>query len=350
MKMLTSSFAKEFLGVRYERALKSIMISAVIFFGVSGCGYKLDIAPFILYLFGVVFTASVMWQSLNSKDAEERFKNIVMMPFESSALIASYVGSLGVHTICTKTLPLMALLIALGKFEVAEIVTAAAAAVGGVLLSAAIYLIKGHASKPAGYVFYDLAVLAGKSSGVVKSRRHGLVWTYLFRYLMTHKNYLVKSLFLCGIAILFPYMASTMGEELPDKNMFLYMGFGIACVNTPLCVLISCDHDLDRSLHSMPGCGLKFFVPYAGFLFMSLCPAYACLLTSWHFLIGGIGIVHIIMAVCLAFLSAVMSAAMEYFFPILNWKTESDLMHNPRKYIVPAITLLLACLIGTLVM
>ena len=58
MKMLTSSFAKEFLGVRYERALKSIMISAVIFFGVSGCGYKLDIAPFILYLFGVVFTAS----------------------------------------------------------------------------------------------------------------------------------------------------------------------------------------------------------------------------------------------------------------------------------------------------
>jgi len=34
--------------------------------------------------------------------------------------------------------------------------------------------------------------------------------------------------------------------------------------------------------------------------------------------------------------------AMEWFFPLQNWKLESDLYHHPRKYIVPGIMILLA--------
>ena len=47
------------------------------------------------------------------------------------------------------------------------------------------------------------------------------------------------------------------------------------------------------------------------------------------------------------FRSAVGSVFMEWFCPVRGWKIESDLWHHPRKYIVPALMLLLAGVVGT---
>ena len=40
--------------------------------------------------------------------------------------------------------------------------------------------------------------------------------------------------------------------------------------------------------------------------------------------------------------SAMFSAALEWFFPLRDWRVETDLWHHPRKYLVPAIMMLVA--------
>ena len=52
-------------------------------------------------------------------------------------------------------------------------------------------------------------------------------------------------------------------------------------------------------------------------------------------------------AILLAVQSAILSVVLEWVRPIRNWKTESDLWHHPRKYLVPLVMLLLAAFVGT---
>ena len=61
------------------------------------------------------------------------------------------------------------------------------------------------------------------------------------------------------------------------------------------------------------------------------------------------GILCILMAAfCFALAGGAASVLMEWYFPIRNWKTESDLWHHPRKYVVPGILLMLAGAAGNL--
>ena len=65
-------------------------------------------------------------------------------------------------------------------------------------------------------------------------------------------------------------------------------------------------------------------------------------LCSWQIQNGGVIVSVIVGAVFFALQSAVLSVLLEWFYPIRNWKIESDLWHHPRKYIVPVVMLLLA--------
>ena len=152
---------------------------------------------------------------------------------------------------------------------------------------------------------------------------------------------------MCGVAVIIPFGVTSMAQNADFVKMIMYMGFGIVALNTPLCILISCDPDLDRGIRCLPGGAKSFFVPYGLFLFASICITYGIYLTSWQIKFGTVDAKLIILL--LAAISASLSIAMEFFFPIKNWKIESDLWHHPRKYVVPAIVLLLACVIGTFI-
>lgn len=69
-------------------------------------------------------------------------------------------------------------------------------------------------------------------------------------------------------------------------------------------------------------------------------------LISWQFWHGGVGCAEIIIAALFSLQSAVLSVLLEWLHPIHNWKTENDLWHHPRKYLVPLVMLLLAALAG----
>lgn len=65
-------------------------------------------------------------------------------------------------------------------------------------------------------------------------------------------------------------------------------------------------------------------------------------LCSWQIQNGGVTVLIIVRAVFFALQSAVLSVLLEWFYPVRNWKIESDLWHHPQKYIVPVVMLLLA--------
>lgn len=128
----------------------------------------------------------------------------------------------------------------------------------------------------------------------------------------------------------------------------LPIGFAILTLNTPMCILLSCDLSLEQAVRSMPGQMRRFIFPYALLLFVCNVITDAIFLISWNMQIGNISPIMIGVAVVFAFLSAMGSVSLEWFFPLRNWKIESDLWHHPRKYVVPGILMLFAGVVGVL--
>ncbi len=133
-----------------------------------------------------------------------------------------------------------------------------------------------------------------------------------------------------------------------ESLFVLPVGFAILSLNTPICILLSADPDFEQAVRTLPGQKNAFCLPYCLFIFMCNLIADALFLLSWQIQFGGISAPAAILALFFAFLSAVLSVLLEWFYPLRNWKTESDLWHHPRKYAVPLVMLLLAGITGTL--
>ena len=54
---------------------------------------------------------------------------------------------------------------------------------------------------------------------------------------------------------------------------------------------------------------------------------------------SNVTVLVILTAVYFALQSAALSVLLEWFYPVRDWKIESDLWHHPRKYAVPVIML-----------
>lgn len=138
-------------------------------------------------------------------------------------------------------------------------------------------------------------------------------------------------------AVALPYF---LGET--DDRSVVPVGFAMLSLNTPICILLSCDRDLEQAVRVLPGQKKAFCIPYCLFIFLCHMAAYALFLCSWQIRNGGVALPMTAAAVFFALQSAVLSVLLEWFCPIRNWKMESDLWHHPRKYVVPAAMLMLA--------
>ena len=163
------------------------------------------------------------------------------------------------------------------------------------------------------------------------------LWRYFFRYLSCHRNYLVNTAVMWCVAIVMPYFLRKMAglSVVP-------VGFAILSLNTPICILLSCDRDLEQAVRFLPGQKRRFCIPYCLFIFSCNMAADVIFLCSWQIQNGGVTVLMIAGAVFFALQSAVLSVLLEWFYPIRGWKIESDLWHHPRKYVVPVVMLLLA--------
>ena len=338
MKMSFDVTAKKLFGVRYERLTRTLFLDLVVFWGLHISGFQVEISPFILYLMTAAFSAGVMWQALSAEDSRTNMENMFMLPFDGRTLVFSYAAALGVYTLFTKTAGLLAVVWAVGHWSWAEIFGSILCALSAIVIVSCLYPLR--LGRTDAYAFYVRTASRGRT---VKSRRRYSVWRYLFRYLRDHKNYLVNTAAMWGVACVLPVLLGQL-----EARFVLPIGFAILSLNTPICILLSCDPALDQAVRFLPGQGSAFCVPYCLFIFGCNLAADIVFLCSWQIQLGGIGLLHALTAEAFALLSAIASVLLEWYCPIRGWKIESDLWHHPRKYVVPAFMLLLAGLVGML--
>ena len=336
MKMSFEATAKKLFGVRYERLIRALFLELVVFWGLHISGLQVEIAPSILYLMSGAFSAGVMWQALSAGDNRANMENMFMLPFEGRRLIFAYVAALGTYTLLTQTAGLLAVVWAVAPWSWAEILGSILCALAAIVIVSCLYPLR--LGRTDAYAFY---VRPASHRRTVKSHRRYSVWRYLFRYLMAHKNYLVNTAAMWGVACVLPVLLGQM-----EARFVLPIGFAILSLNTPICILLSCDPALERAVRFLPGQGRAFCVPYCLFMFGCSLAADMVFLSSWQIQIGGITLFHALTAASFALLSAVGSVLLEWYCPIRGWKIESDLWHHPRKYVVPAVLLLLAGLVS----
>ena len=372
MKMTGKAFAKKLFGARYERLPRTLLMDVIVFWGLYTAGFQVQIAASVRILMINAFTAGVMWQALTSKDNAVELKTMLMLPQQPKEFVFSYVAVLGGYTVLTKTGLLLAVLLAVSAWKPIEMIGMVISMLHAVLMAAAAYCLRKYwyagglwaaaimsailflGSRPwfgllplansfvaililwkaDGYVFYRNE---SEKSHVIKQRKRGSLWRYFFRYLSCHKNYLLNTAVMWCVALVLPYFFSEMAglSVIP-------VGFAILSLNTPICILLSCDRDLEQAVRFLPGQKRRFCIPYCLFIFSCNMAADAIFLCSWQIQNGGITVLVIAGAVFFALQSAVLSVLLEWFYPIRGWKIESDLWHHPRKYVVPVVMLLLA--------
>ncbi len=175
----------------------------------------------------------------------------------------------------------------------------------------------------------------------IKQRKQGLFWWYLFRYLRYHKNYVINTGVMFLVALVLPYFLEEMGEFV------VFVGFAILSLNTPIGILLSCDHDLEQAVRFLPRQKKAFCIPYCLFIFLCNIIVDIIFLCSWQIKNHSVTTFMMIAVIFFALQSAILSVLLEWFYPIRDWKIESDLWHHPRKYIVPVVMLLFAGLVMT---
>ena len=372
MKMTGKAFAKKLFGAKYERLPRTLFMDVIVFWGLYIAGFQVQIASFVRVLMISAFTAGVMWQALSSKDNAVELTAMLMLPHQRREFVFSYVGMLGAYTVLTKTGLLFAVLLAVSAWKPVELVGMILCMIHAVLMAAAVYSVRKYwyvgglwaavivvailllgsrtwfyllilvnglfavliLWRADGYVFYQKE---SKKHHAVRQRKRASLWRYFFRYLSCHKNYLLNTAVMWCVALVLPCFL----REMAGLSV-IPVGFAILSLNTPICILLSCDPDLEQAVRFLPGQKQRFCIPYCLFIFLCNMAADVIFLLSWQIQNGGITVLMIAGAVFFAMQSAVLSVLLEWFYPIRGWKIESDLWHHPRKYVVPVVMLLLA--------
>ena len=377
MKMTGKAFAKKLFGAKYERMPRTLFMDVIVFWGLYIAGFQVQIASFIRVLMISTFTAGVMWQALSSKDNAVELTAMLMLPNRRREFVFSDVGVLGAYTVLTKTGLLFAVLMAVSAWKPIELVAIILCMIHAVLMAAAVYSVRKYwyvgglwaavivaailflgsrtwfyllllvnglfavliLWRADGYDFYqkESRKSHGKAYHVVRQGKRATLWRYFFRYLSCHKNYLLNTAVMWCVALVLPCFL----REMAGLSV-IPVGFAILSLNTPVCILLSCEPDLEQAVRFLPGQKRRFCIPYCLFIFLCNMAADVIFLCSWRIQNGSVTVQMTAGAVFFALQSAVLSVLLEWFYPIRDWKIESDLWHHPRKYAVPVVMLLLA--------
>ena len=376
---ILKSLSKQLFGAKYEGVGKIIIICLILFFAIDAADIKAEIAPSVLFLTATAFSAGIMWQALNSSHNADSMTGLFMLPFANRKMTFSVVLAFTVYTLITKTGIVLALFFSVHEWSAAQISVSLLCACNGCFMSTAIYtMIKRKKLLPivllwCGVMFlsiffvqeliiFALVVIASLLLSTLRllmtdayvfyspvsakllirrTRGTGSVLLYLLRYLITNKNYLLNTAGLCAIAVFLPLISG----QFKGLNV-MPLGFAILSLNTPICLLLSCDPGLEQAIRVLPGQAGRFCTRYCLFISFVNMAVNSVYLISWQIQQGSVGYIDVIIALLMALQSAIFSVLLEWLHPIRNWKVDSDLLHHPRKYIVPLIMLLIAGLIG----
>lgn len=362
--------SKKLLGEGYRNAYTGLVIAVVLGAALSGLGSKLKLAQSVLVLTVVMFSGAIIFGVLSSKDNARCLKGLFAMPCDEKRTLWEYAAAVGLYTLLTKTSLLAGLMYALVEIEPMQIVFfllsfllalfGSMTAFGcmkkapllGVLIMAAafpvaFFLPKGVVGAvilavldvifAAALAFIPLSCFRVSDNAKLKVRRsHSnpkfVVLTYIVRYLLENKNYIVGSVGILAFSCFFAHNAETMG-----LRMGCGLGMALISASTPMAIIVSSNRGLKQKLDMLPDKTRSFFLPYSAVVFCFFMICYAIFLAVCAVIGVPIDIRAFITAPLFAAQSALFASLMENKFTITKWSTEQDLWHNPRKYILPVL-------------
>ena len=372
--------SRKLLGENFSSALKNVFISVFIAYGLYSMGKQIPLSEKVLVLTVIVFSGTLVIQTLGSADNAKILRGLFAMPCDERRTLGEYTAVTGLYILTSKVSLLAALLFAFtkmtpyrclifllaflyalfggmaafGNFKKRPYISVLYVAAG---VSAAFLLPDGKAAVIAlaaadvicgGTLFllkmenFRAAPAVGRVRKVrAASKPALLIPRYLGRYLLEKKAYIFSTLFIIGFAVFFALNAEKMG-------MGAACGLGMAAisVNSPVSTMISSNRGLDRKLDSLPAKTERFFVPFGVVLFCFYLVCFGLFLTAFSIGGGTTAVRYLIAAPIFAAEGAFLTSFLENRYPIKNWKTEADLTHNPRKYILPLVLMTEAAVLG----
>ncbi|MBD5545331.1 MAG: hypothetical protein HDR01_14120 [Lachnospiraceae bacterium] len=382
---ILKALLKQLFGAKYERVIKSLIACLILFLAAHTAGIKMEIAASVFFLTATALALGTMWQTIQSSGNADRMTGPFMLPFTNRGMVFSFVLAFAGYTLLTIIFPVLALFFAVHEWSVLQTAVALLCACNGCFMAAAWYAMINEASLHKKRKLMPFAVLwcvgmflaiffvkkvmffalivfaslflsflrllmtdayafyrpASAKLLIRRAKGTGSVLLYLLRYLATNKNFLMNTAGLCVVGGILPMMLG----HFEGLNV-MPLGFAILCLNTPLCILLSCDPGLEQAVRILPGQAGRFCTRYGLFIFFVNMAVSSVYLAVWQIQHGGVGGMDIMTSVLIALQSAILSVLLEWFHPVRNWKIENDLWHHPRKYAVPLIMLLIAGLIG----
>ena len=364
--------SRKLLGVKCKSGIKSLLISAVIGYSLSSIG-SISLSNKVLVLTVIFFTGTMVIQTLSSKENSKLLRGLFAMPCQEKRTLWEYAAAVGAYVIITKLSLVAALfaafakvtplrvtlfmlgalyavfggMAAFGHFRKRPYISAAFVAGGiamsfllpsgttGVMIMAAADLAAAAVMSFTPLDNFRVRETSAKRKVTHRSGIRLLIPRYVGRYLLENKNYIVSSL----ITIAFSVFLALNSQKL---GLFMGCGMGMALisVNSPMAVIVSSNRGLDRKLNALPAKTRSFFLPYGCVLFCFYMISFAVYLAAFCIAGGHTGIRAFIIAPVFAAESAAFVAMLENRFTIRNWKSEPDLWHNPRKYILPVLLML----------
>ena len=100
---------RQLSGARYESIRRSLMSSAILYLALASSGWRLDIAPFVLYLTSFAFTAGILWQLLCGRRQKELLEGFLALPLGNRELASAWEAALGAYVLLTRTVYVWAL-------------------------------------------------------------------------------------------------------------------------------------------------------------------------------------------------------------------------------------------------
>lgn len=369
--IIFNTIYKKIIGRKQVDTFKSMLVAIILYISLSNLDFIMYEDANVLYYVAFIFCSGLVFKLMNEHEDILKLSEVFILPYKNMNFNYSYALVLTLYAIISKFTPLISILFAFGRVSIIDGLLTFVFAINGaitsflckdylrkknfvlaiiiivinlanvliwnnvyfvILLMLAMLLLTAFVDP---YSYYNGNKQAKSKNYIVYKNSKFTILRYFVRYMLEHKVYLINTFALYIFALILPLLLT---------NMFPVC-LAIVSINTPIGILVSSERGLGVLLEILPNQNKKFYTPYFLVTLGSNIIANTISLVSLSITTNTFEVRNVILAILFALISGAIAIILEHKFRIEKWNVESDLWHNPRKYITFAILFTIASII-----
>ena len=355
-------FFKKFFGPKYEMIFIGLMTMFLMYLATLNMEYNMPLDVYLLS--NCILTTILTYQTITSNDNAQSFKRLFTYPLNDKEFKFKYIFCILIYSLFTRNIILFVMFCNMNRFTLEYLLFFMISTISITLLVISLFLIINKKKKITIFLmmveifFYILCtntttllfsyiiniiislililradiydfMYAKKIKNRNISRKNTSFFTYIIRYFIFNKSYILSVISMIILACTMLYIK----PELINKQYILFI-FSILIYNTPLSIVISMNKSLQQKIKSYPMQIKNFYIPYFLAVFIiDYIIILLFLICSGFEITLNIELMHLLWAIE----NALIIVLLEYKLPVKNWNTERELWTNPRKYIAISI-------------